>query len=148
MNGFDDSNPFDVINKDIITGVFNKDYVNNLLKEKFPNMWLCTLLLFDIDEFKVVNDYYRKNRENKILKDIAKIIFETVGELGTVARYSEYEFLVILPLMSKRTSFILAEKIRKTLQMHPIFFKGERQYITVSIGACSFLKDENMISTL
>lgn len=148
MNGFDDSKPFDEINKDIVTGVFNKEYADNLLKEKFPNMWLCTLLLIDIDKFKVVNDYYRKDYENKILKDIAKIILEVLGELGTVARYSEDRFIAILPLMSKRAGLMLAERIRKTIHMDPIFFKGERQYITVSIGACTFLKDESVISTL
>ncbi len=134
--------------KDFVTGIYNRWYIDTLLTNKFPYMWLCTLMLLDIDNFKDINEKYGKTEGDKILKEVSEIISSTVGESGTVARSHNHEFIVVIPLLSKRASFILAERIATSVAKTPIFLKSEKQNLTISIGTCTFLKEENKISTL
>lgn len=138
----------DEFNKDDITGVYNKKYMEALLNNKIPNMWLCTLILLEIEGLKEMKNYYEKDAKNKIFKEISKSILETVGELGTLGLYDEDIFVIILPLMSRRAALIFAKKLKKTLQSAPIFINGERQYLAFSIGTSTFLKEENVFLTL
>lgn len=134
--------------KDFVTGIYNRWYVDTLLTSKFPYLWLCTLMLLDIDNFKDINEKYGKADVDKILKEVSEIILTTVGESGIIARSHNHEFIVVIPLLSKRASFILAEKIATTVARTPISLKNEKQSLTISIGTCTFLKEENKISTL
>lgn len=148
MNNSPNSKPDIILEKDNTTGIYNKSYVEALLSNRFPHMWLCTLMLIDIDDFKFINEKYGKSEGDKALREVSLVLTDTVGELGTVARYEEDMFIIRLPLISKRAGFLLAEKLVNMVERAPIYLKGEKQYITVSIGVCTFLKDENRFLTL
>jgi diguanylate cyclase (GGDEF)-like protein len=81
---------------DALTGTLNRQtmvaYIEYLLKEKTP----FSLWLFDIDNFKAVNDSFGHMVGDKVLKSLSKYIVETVDGRGVVGRYGGDEFLMVM----------------------------------------------------
>ncbi len=88
---------------DVMTGVYNRSYILELLeneiseggREKGP----LALMLFDVDDFKAINDRYGHLFGDDVLRRMTALIRETLGSRGYVGRYGGEEFLAVLPGM-------------------------------------------------
>lgn len=104
-----------------------KRYKNNL-----------TLVIFDIDYFKKVNDTYGHQCGDYVLKNIATIALQTFRQTDMVFRIGGEEFCVILTETDLEQARIPLERFRKTIETLDLVYNNEPINITVSIGACYF----------
>jgi two-component system cell cycle response regulator len=100
-----------------------------------------TMLMIDLDHFKLVNDTYGHLVGDEVLRGIAGILQRSVRSVDMVARYGGEEFVVVLPETGEQGAVTFAERIRERVEQH--HFPAERNKsgaakVTVSIGVSSF----------
>lgn len=134
-------------NSDSLTGLWNHGYFQYLLAEEIKRCSLVksyfTLLMIDIDDFKIFNDTYGHQAGDSILKEISRLFRDVSRKIDIVARYGGEEFGIILPLTKKEEALILAERIRKAVET-----ASSLKSITVSIGVATFPEDWSKEETL
>ncbi len=132
---------------DALTNIGNREFFNeNIEKEinrakryKTP----LSLLMFDLDFFKKVNDNYGHDVGDIVLQEVSKAVKKVLRNTDIFCRYGGEEFMIIMPETSLNEAIILAERIRKTvenLQIPPV------KQITISIGVTE-LKEDDTIET-
>lgn len=115
---------------------FNKEF---LRAQRYNNN--LTLVMFDIDHFKQVNDTYGHQCGDYILKQVSKAALQTFRQTDTVYRVGGEEFMVILTETDIDQCIIPLERFRKTIETLFIDFNNQNINITVSIGACQYTPD-------
>jgi len=97
-----------------------------------------SLLLMDIDKFKVFNDTYGHQIGDLVLKIISKALTGSVRSTDLPARYGGEEFVVVLPETDEINSLRMAERIRSTIEQTPIETEKHGVLsVTVSIGSAT-----------
>jgi diguanylate cyclase (GGDEF)-like protein len=137
-----------------LTKLHNYRYFENMLTEEFEKLMrferrTLSLILLDIDHFKVVNDTYGHQSGNEILFELASRLKKLVGGRGTVARYGGEEFVVLLPDAPKEEAYQMAEQIRQMISNWPFTLKQsleidntqQKVMITASIGVATATED-------
>ncbi|MEG0814081.1 MAG: diguanylate cyclase [Clostridium sp.] len=125
---------------DVLTGLLNRKYFYETLQKEYDKNkdQALTLVILNIDDFKLYNQLYGNKEGDKALQKVALILKSSVGNNGYVARYSGKEFAIILPNYDPMSAKTLAENVRT--QIHNIN-KDESNYslktLTVSVGICS-----------
>ena len=102
--------------------------------------WL-TLLMIDVDNFKIYNDLYGHQAGDRCLQTVARVIAEAGCRPGDLAaRYGGEEFAVVLPATDAHGGRIIAEALHAALARCQIPHGGSQSgFVTVSIGAASFI---------
>lgn len=125
---------------DELTGLSNRRCFDNTLEKEFLRALRynnkLTLVMFDIDHFKTVNDTYGHPCGDYILKEVANAALQTFRKTDTVFRFGGEEFVVILTETNIKQSEIPLERFRKTIETLDLTYKNQQINITVSIGAC------------
>lgn len=130
-------------NIDGMTGLINYRYFNELFDKIIQTGNVCplSLLMIDLDHYKLYNDTYGHTEGDKVLRKTANIIKSCVrGGDDVVARYGGEEFVVILPRTNNNGAGHIAERIRRTIE-EAVFPHGK---VTVSIGV-AVCKDEHCL---
>ncbi|EPS0076596.1 diguanylate cyclase domain-containing protein, partial [Shigella sonnei] len=96
-----------------------------------------TVMLLDIDYFKSINDNYGHECGDKVLSVFDRHIQKIVGDKGLVARMGGEEFAVAVPSVNPVDGLLMAEKIRKGVELQPFTWQQKTLYLTVSIGVGS-----------
>ncbi|MBP6218918.1 MAG: GGDEF domain-containing protein [Oligoflexales bacterium] len=100
------------------TQIFNKSYLMEALDNEFrasqSGKRLLTLIYFDLDHFKKVNDTYGHNAGDQVLKDTAQMVKNVIRKEDILGRFGGEEFIVVLPNTDLPTAVQLAERIRKS----------------------------------
>jgi len=109
-----------------------------ILKAKRYNTPL-SIIYFDIDHFKQINDTYGHKKGDFILKEVSKIILQNIRKTDIFGRWGGEEFIIILPFTNLENALILAEKLRKKIEEHD--FDGIN--ITISFGVTELKIDDN-----
>ena len=112
---------------------FNKEF---LRAKRYKNN--LTLVMFDIDHFKHVNDTYGHQCGDYILKQVSNAALQTFRQTDTVYRTGGEEFTVILTETDINQSRIPLERFRKTIETMNLEFNEQEIHVTVSLGACQF----------
>ncbi|MBS1985537.1 MAG: diguanylate cyclase [Bdellovibrionales bacterium] len=123
---------------DPLTGVYNKGYLLKAMvsaleiaKGGFP----LSLIMFDLDHFKKVNDTYGHLAGDYVLKETCKVLKESVIRTEDIlARYGGEEFTVVMPDSPLAPAVRVAERIRATLEGHRFEFNGTVIPVTASLG--------------
>ncbi len=118
-------------------------YANELERAKRYNS-VFSVMIIDIDFFKHVNDEYGHKTGDDVLVQIANILKENIRNLDVLGRWGGEEFLIICPETNIQHAQILAEKIRKIIEIHD--FKISK-HITCSLGVTEFKHDDNAEDT-
>lgn len=130
-------------NTDGLTKCYNKHYFNQLLdlevkKSKATGLPL-SLIVFDLDHFKGLNDNFGHDAGDFVLKELADITRKLgVREGDLFARYGGEEFVILLPKTNLKNSFELAERIRKLIENHDFIYDGKKLPVTASLGVADF----------
>ncbi|HNV71924.1 MAG TPA: sensor domain-containing diguanylate cyclase, partial [Candidatus Ozemobacteraceae bacterium] len=99
----------------------------------------CSLLLFDIDHFKKFNDTYGHQQGDIVLMEVAKLIKQTVRDtIDIPARYGGEEFAIILPETDTAGAQLVAERMRKVVEMYDFPGQGKPLKVTISLGIATF----------
>ena len=130
---------------DKLTGLFNRNrfdelYVKEIKRARRYNNDL-SMILFDIDDFKIVNDTYGHQAGDEVLKEIAKIILNNVREQDINVRWGGEEFLILLPQTNLLGATTVANKIRTSIKEH--LFTDKSLKITSSFGVTQLENEDD-----
>ncbi|PKL76642.1 MAG: hypothetical protein CVV27_09200 [Candidatus Melainabacteria bacterium HGW-Melainabacteria-1] len=135
--------------KDGLMGVFNHRYMKVKLEEEMARAKRyaspLTLIIADVDYFKKFNDTHGHLLGDKVLKEIATILQDSVRETDIVARYGGEELAILLPETPLDAACDVAERIRSNVASHP--FTGKDQQVvamSLSIGVSSLLDEPDL----
>ncbi|WP_297571898.1 diguanylate cyclase [uncultured Deefgea sp.] len=108
-----------------------------------------SLMMIDVDHFKMINDQYGHLFGDQILKKIAQLCLANTRETDLVARWGGEEFVVLLPETTREQAKIVADKIRRAIADYS-FLPPQNQHMdtTVSIGIASLLKHDQTLDDL
>jgi len=140
--------------KDSLTGLYNRKFLEEHNKKLLPQIIRekgdIGVLMLDMDHFKAVNDEYGHNIGDKVLKELAKILEDTVRESDVVIRYGGEEFIVLLiNVKSEEAALKVALKIAQRVRENEIdIYAGTKLKKTVSIGLSMFPYDSNNFDTV
>ncbi len=130
-------------NTDGLTKCYNKMYFNNKLdlevkKSKITGTPL-SLIIFDLDHFKHLNDNYGHDAGDYVLKEMAALLRDNGIRKGdTFARYGGEEFVVLLPKTNLKQAFEIAERLRKLVESNEFMYEAQRLPVTASIGVADY----------
>lgn len=123
---------------DGLTGIHNKRYFLEFLDRELSRsaryLRPLSLLLFDIDHFKIVNDNHGHLAGDFVLRELALMAKSVVRTEELLARYGGEEFAVVLPETSAEGAFNLAERLRAQVESHSFLFENKSLRITISLG--------------
>lgn len=124
---------------DPLTRAFNRRHLNELIEKeifKVNRGWQTfSLIMLDIDFFKVVNDTYGHGVGDMVLKEISKICMTTIRKYDSFARIGGEEFVIFLPNTNAEDAIKLAERLRIIISEHDF---GEVDGITSSFGVTQY----------
>lgn len=141
---------FELTLRDPLTRVYNRRYFERRLHEEFSfarrQQQLLSLLLIDIDHFKLVNDRHGHPVGDLVLEFVATSIQNQLRPEDVLARYGGEEFVVIARNTSRANAEVLAERIRGHLQALVVPLPGVRIQVTVSIGVAAMSPETDFSS--
>ncbi len=100
-----------------------------------------SVLMLDVDHFKLVNDTFGHPAGDYVLKELAVILKRSIRESDVVARTGGEEFSIILPRADLRRCAVLADRIRRAVAAHRFDAYGRHIRITISIGSATYPMD-------
>ena len=130
---------------DQLTGLYNRRFLeeigDKLAAQVRRRNSLLGVLMVDIDFFKQINDKYGHDVGDRVLREIANVIRNSVREADYVVRFGGEEILVLLVDVKEGQAKKVAEKIRRNVEHKVIEFSGGVIKKTVSIGVSEFPRD-------
>lgn len=150
-----DDNKFDVIRKinfmytqtkqmsitDALTNLYNRRYFETSFEREFARAKRyntnLSMVIFDIDFFKRINDTYGHLCGDYVLKEISWLMIENFRQTDIIFRYGGEEFVVLLTETPFDVANIPVERFRKVVEEHRFKFKGNDLNVTVSCGISS-----------
>src|SRR3954467_7025954 len=126
---------------DGLTQVFNRRYFLEQLDREVSRSKRyrreLSLILFDIDHFKAINDTYGHLAGDYVLKQLATVVKGKIRREDVLARYGGEEFAIVLPEIDAANAIAFAEKVRRIVEKAPFKFEETKIAVTVSIGVAT-----------
>ena len=130
---------------DALTGFLNRHALYPILKQELDRSARYarpfSIILFDIDEFKAVNDTFGHLEGDKVLKELSKLVSGLLRKTDYAGRWGGEEFLLILPETDSAEAQILAERVR--IKIEDTFFT-EIYSVTASFGVVAFRTSQSL----
>ena len=132
---------------DSLTELANRKQIMADLATNFENYRRyrseCSILMIDIDYFKMVNDTHGHLAGDAILVQIARILKETLRIVDSAGRYGGEEFLVILGKTDIQEGLQTAERIRQAVDQHVFTWEDVSLHITISVGLTGITAEDH-----
>ena len=90
--------------------------------------------MFDVDFFKRINDNYGHDIGDVVLKKIADIARKEMRRGDILARFGGEEFVALLPESTLEDAMMIAGRLRKNIESHPVMINNTQINFTISIG--------------
>ncbi len=141
---------------DPLTGLLNRRYLHERLRDELARSerygHSLSLVMLDVDGFKLSNDTFGHPFGDQLLKGMAETLLNTVRSMDIVARYGGDEFMMILPETDEPLAVDIAERVRskmiKKVELPPGETGTEPMVLTSSIGIVCFPKHGNSVDVL
>lgn len=131
---------------DMLTGAYNRRkfeyYVKLSIDKKEKYISPFSIIMFDIDHFKKINDSYGHKMGDQILQEISTIVKCTLREADKLFRWGGDEFIILLPETTLKNAYKVAEKVRKSIESTDFEIKNSK--VTVSLGAGEHIIGESI----
>ncbi|WP_133646476.1 sensor domain-containing diguanylate cyclase [Paraburkholderia flava] len=127
--------------RDGLTGIANRRFFEARLRDEYTR-WQryggeLSVLLFDLDHFKKINDQFGHTVGDGVLREMAQRVAEVVRGQDTFGRFGGEEFALLLPCTPLDDAMRVAEKIRHTIGDTPVDVQGVSVPVTASVGGAS-----------
>jgi len=133
---------------DPLTGLGNRRYFDRTVEPFFEELETkstpFSIMVFDIDHFKRVNDILGHDMGDQILKEVAARLVTNMRAIDVVSRYGGEEFMIAMPNTKVDEALIAADRVRSLIAGTPIFVDGEALQITTSVGVAQAEDGENL----
>jgi len=145
-NAISNAHLYDLAIHDSTTGLYMSHYLRQRAMEEtkrgrrygFP----VSLIMFDADFFKQVNDTHGHLVGDQVLRELASVLLAgSRRDIDVVSRYGGEEFMILLPETDLQGALVVAERIRASVVAHP--FCAGQLHLTVSAGVASMPEDGN-----
>ena len=129
---------------DQITGVFNYRYLNLRLSEEHERTSRhgvpTSVLYFDLDKFKPVNDRFGHQTGDRVLKGVAAVIESNMRACDVLGRVGGDEFLAVLPQTDRREATAVARRLRRAVQNYALDLGdlGAVEDVHTSVGVATY----------
>lgn len=133
------------INKiDNLTKAYNKKAIFNIIEELTSDRKkeIFSIIMFDLDNFKTLNDSLGHVQGDFCLKTLSKIAKDSIRDTDYLGRYGGDEFIIVLPSANLSTTISIAERFRSKIN------KQTSPHFTISAGLATFPEDGNSITEL
>jgi diguanylate cyclase (GGDEF)-like protein len=135
---------------DGLTQIHNKRYFLEFLDREMARCSRydrpLSLVMFDVDHFKKLNDTYGHLAGDFVLRRLAELISKHVRKEELFARYGGEEFAIIMPETTGKKAGIFAEKIRRMIESSPFSYEGKDIKVTISIGLATMGKHRETLA--
>lgn len=133
---------------DGLTNLYNRKHWQECLTQQYRlfmrNHMPVTLMMFDIDHFKMVNDTYGHPAGDAVLRSVSAILRKQIRNTDIAGRYGGEEFAILLLDANRESSFMVAERLRKAIESSVVKVGDLEIKFTISLGLCTL--SENIIS--
>lgn len=133
---------------DSLTKLNNRGYWQECLESEFSHFQRhhipSSLLIFDIDHFKKVNDTYGHQAGDEVIRMCAKLLRKCARDIDICGRYGGEEFVVLLKNTDQNGAKIFAERLRQLIEKLTVKHQSDTIQFTVSLGVCEL---NNQIQT-
>ncbi len=124
---------------DPLTQIYNKGYLLEALEAEFKRARALhtefSLIFFDLDHFKKINDTHGHDAGDFVLKELTQLVRKShVRPKDIFARYGGEEFVLLLSNTAGKDAREIAERIRTGIEVHPFIYEGKRLPVTTSLG--------------
>ena len=127
---------------DSLTQLANRGHWEHLLHQEFlrtkRSEGCCSLLIFDIDHFKKVNDDFGHSAGDEALRHIASLLKTALRETDIAGRYGGEEFVVTLLDTDKQGAIVFAERLRQLIETSPAKYNEHTVHMAISVGIACF----------
>ncbi len=134
---------------DGLTGAHNKRYFLEFLDREIARCARyqrpLSLLIFDLDHFKQINDTYGHLTGDYVLKELTTRLARRIRKEELLARYGGEEFAIVLPETDHESAMHVGEQVRKIVEKNPFEYEEDSFHCTISVGV-STLVGENIES--
>lgn len=131
--------------KDNLTGINNRENFDDIFSTEMSNSKRndepLSLIIFDVDHFKQVNDTYGHQAGDDILIDLVHLIENNIKNGDIFARWGGEEFVILTPATDETGAYNLAEKLRKLVQSHTFAYVGKG--LSLSFGIAQLAEEDN-----
>ena len=127
--------------RDGLTGIANRRFFEARLRDEYTR-WQryggdMSVLLFDLDPFKKINDQFGHGVGDTVLREMAQRVAQVVRVQDTFGRFGGEEFALLLPCTPLEDAMLVAEKIRHTIGDAPVDVQGVSVPVTASVGGAA-----------
>jgi diguanylate cyclase (GGDEF)-like protein len=135
---------------DGLTQVYNKRYFLETIEREIGRAQRyrreLSLIIFDIDHFKKINDTYGHLAGDHVLKHLAMVIKSRIRREDILSRYGGEEFAIILPEIDRDNATQFADKIRRLIEKAVFKFEETEIPVTISIGVASYAPEHGDVN--
>ena len=125
---------------DRLTGLNNRGYWQECQELEFSHYQRhhvpSSLLIFDIDHFKKVNDTYGHQAGDEVIRKCAQLLLKCARDIDICGRYGGEEFVVLLKNTAQDGALVFAERLRKLIEKLTIKYQKDEIKFTISLGIC------------
>jgi len=126
---------------DSLTGIYNRRYFFEIAEKEFRESMRynrpLSVVIFDLDHFKKVNDTFGHARGDEILRAVVQRCAANIRHPDTIGRYGGEEFVILLPETDGGQGLLLVERLRQELASTPIETDTTPAFVTASFGIAS-----------
>ena len=123
---------------DLMTGLFNRRFFEHIMqRNKTENENKYTIAIFDIDDFKKVNDTYGHQAGDAVLKAVSSIIEESYDNEFVTVRWGGEEFVLYMPQTDEIRAYEHLTYLRKRIENNIVEFDNQKIKVTVTVGMCT-----------
>ena len=138
----------EMVVSDPLTGLGNRRYFDRTIEPFFEALEdkdeAFSIMVFDIDHFKRVNDILGHDMGDQILKEVATRLVTNMRAVDVVSRYGGEEFMIAMPKTEENDALVAADRIRALIAGTPIYVDGQALRITTSAGVAQVQKGEQL----
>ncbi|MDD5035333.1 MAG: GGDEF domain-containing protein [Methylococcaceae bacterium] len=146
------SDLFNLATRDPLTGIFNRRMFHELAQNEISRLKrgkkALSLILFDMDHFKTINDRYGHAAGDSVLKETARVVSSVIRAEDVFARYGGEEFCLLLPALSNADALAVAEKLRRRISQISLQLDGGIIMVTASFGVTTMESPDSNLETL
>jgi len=136
----------EMANYDALTGSYNRRQFEHFIKSSMDMKikYNCTfsIVIFDVDHFKGINDQCGHNTGDRLLKEIARIVKNTLREADKLFRWGGDSFIILLSGIAIKDAYKVAEKVRGSIETED--FRVSCGKVTLSLGVGEYMLGQSM----